>query len=162
MPTSVYPTADGFVNIAASGNPIFLRLCTAFGDPELAAHPDYVNMKLRSRHRAALNEAIARHTRRYSSEALIALLAKAGVPCGPIYKVDQVFADSQVQHLGLAVPVPGEGGGKTLVGPAFKLSRTPARMKRTVGPPGEHNEEVLRELGYGDTEIAALRAAKVV
>ena len=163
MPTSVYPTADGYVNIAASGNPIFARMAEAFGDPALAKHPDYKNAKLRSKNRVALNEAITRHTRRYTSPALIELLASAGVPCGPIYKMDQVFADEQVRHLGMAVPVPNPGGGAvTLVGPAIKLSRTPARMKRTAGPAGEHNDEILRDLGYSDADIAGLRGAKVL
>src|SRR5882762_174781 len=112
MPTSVYPTADGFVNVAASGNPIFARMAEAFGDRGLANHPDYANANLRSKNRVALNEAIAAHTRRFTSAALIELLAGAGVPCGPIYKMDQVFADAQVQHLGMAVPVPKPDGGR--------------------------------------------------
>jgi formyl-CoA transferase len=163
MPTSVYPTADGFVNVAASGNPIFGRMCEAFGDPALARHPDYANAKLRSTNRVALNAAIARHTGRYTSAALIELLAGAGVPCGPIYKMDQVFADPQVQHLGMAVQVPKpDGGNLTLVSPAIALSRTPARMKRAIGPAGEHNDIILRELGYSDAEISGLRAAEVI
>ena len=163
MPTSVYPTRDGFVNIAASGNPIFARLCEAFGDPVLARHPDYVNAGLRSKHRAALNDAIARHTRRHTSAALIESLAAAGVPCGPIYKMDEVFADPQVRHLGMAVAVPrSEGGELTLVGQPITLSRTPSRMKHTAGVAGEHNDEVLREIGYGDADIAALRSAKII
>ncbi|MGQ0577793.1 MAG: CaiB/BaiF CoA transferase family protein [Betaproteobacteria bacterium] len=163
MPTSVYPTADGFVNVAASGNPIFARMCEAFGDPVLARHPDYANAKLRSKNRVALNEAIARHTGRYTSAALIELLAGAGVPCGPIYKMDQVFADPQVQHLGMAVPVPKPDGGELkLVSPAITLSRTPARMKWAIGPAGEHSDVILRELGYSEAEISGLRAADVI
>jgi len=163
MPTSVYPTADGFVNVAASGNPIFGRMCEAFGDPALACHPDYANAKLRSKNRVALNEVIARNTRRYTSAALIELLAGAGVPCGPIYKMDQVFADPQVQHLGMAVPVPKSDGGELkLVSSAIALSRTPARMKRTIGAAGEHNDIILRELGYSEAEISGLRAADVI
>ncbi len=163
MPTSVYPTADGYVNIAASGNPIFARMCEAFGQPELAKRPDFASAKLRSLNRVALNEAISEQSRRYPSAALIALLADAGVPCGPIYKMDEVFADPQVQHLGMAMPVPkSDGGNLSLVGPAIQLSRTPARMKRTAGPAGEHNDEILRDLGYSDADIAKLRAAKVI
>jgi formyl-CoA transferase len=163
MPTSVYPTNDGFVNIAAAGTIIYTRLCAAIGAPELAKHPDYSSAELRSKNRVALNQAIGERTRSYTSEALITLLNKAGVPTGPIYKMDHVFADPQVQHLQMAVPVPTSSGAKlNLVGPAFRLSRTPAQMKRTIGPAGEHNDEVLRELGYSAGDIEALRAAKVI
>jgi crotonobetainyl-CoA:carnitine CoA-transferase CaiB-like acyl-CoA transferase len=163
MPTSVYPAADGYVNIAASGNPIFARMCEAFGDPGLATRPEFATATARSENRVALNEAIAAHSRRHTSAALIEMLAKAGVPCGPIYKMDQVFADPQVQHLGLSVKVPVPGGGEMpLVGPAIVLSRTPSRMKRTAAGSGEHNEEILRQLGYGDADIASLRVDRVI
>ncbi|HEV8643981.1 MAG TPA: CoA transferase, partial [Burkholderiales bacterium] len=77
--------------------------------------------------------------------------------------MDQVFADPQVQHLGIAVPVPKPDGGELkLVSPAIALSRTPARMKRTIGPAGEHNDIILRELGYSEAEISGLRAADVI
>jgi len=163
MPTSVYPSADGFVNIAAAGKVIYARFCEALGAPKLATDSRFSSEALRSKNRVALNEAIAERTRRHSSEALIALLNEAGVPSGPIYKMDQVFGDPQVRHLGMAVAVPKpEGGELNLVGPAMRLSRTPARMKRTIGAPGEHNDKILRDLGYTDAEIAALRAANVV
>jgi formyl-CoA transferase len=163
MPTSVYPTSDGFVNIAAAGTVIYTRFCEAIGAPELARHPEYSTAELRSKNRLALNQAIAERTRSYTSETLIALLNKAGVPTGPIYKMDQVFADPQVQHLQMAAPVPTSTGAKlNLVGPAFRLSRTPAQMKRTIGPAGEHNDEILRDLGYASGDIEALRAAKVI
>jgi crotonobetainyl-CoA:carnitine CoA-transferase CaiB-like acyl-CoA transferase len=163
MPTSVYPTREGFVNIAAAGKVIYARFCEALGAPELATNPEFSSEALRSKNRVALNQAIAERTRHYSSQALIALLNEAGVPCGPIYKKDDVFADPQVQHIGMAVPVPKrEGGELKLVGPAIRLSRTPARMKRAIGPPGEHNDEILREVGYSAAEIAALRAANVI
>jgi formyl-CoA transferase len=77
--------------------------------------------------------------------------------------MDEVFADPQVQHLGMATPVPDGGGGELkLVGPAIRLSRTPARMKQAIGPAGEHNDIILRELGYSEAEISGLRAAEVI
>jgi formyl-CoA transferase len=163
MPTSVYPTADGFVNIAAAGTAIYTRFCEALGVPALATHPDYATSDARSKNRVALSQAIAERTRTYTSQALIALLNQAGVPSGPIYKMNQVFADPQVLHLGMAVPVPTPAGGQVqLVGPAMRLSRSPAQMKRTMGPAGEHNDEVLREAGYTDAQLAELRAARVI
>jgi len=85
------------------------------------------------------------------------------VPCGPIYKMNQVFEDPQVRHLGMAAPVPKPGGGElNLVGPAIRLTRTPARMKRAMGAAGEHSDEILRDLGYAQAEIERLRGDKVI
>ncbi len=163
MPTSVYPTADGFVNIAASGAAIYARLCHALGAPELIAHGDFATSALRSQHRVALNAAISARTVTWTSADLVALLNAAGVPCGPIYKMDEVFADRQVQHLGLAASVPTpEGDSLALVAPAFALSRTPAQLRRTLGPAGEHRHEILRELGLGDEEIEVLAREQVI
>jgi formyl-CoA transferase len=163
MPTSVYPTSDGFVNIAAAGDSIYARMCNALEISELAAHADYATAQLRSDNRVALSAEIAKCSKRYTSSDLIAMLNDAGVPCGPINKMNEVFDDAQVGHLGMAASVPKpEGGELRLVGPAMRLSRTPSRMKRTMGHPGEHNEEILRELGYADDEIVALRSDKVI
>ncbi len=163
MPTSVYPTSDGFVNIAAAGDAIYARMCSALDIPELADHPDYSTADLRSLNRVALNDVIAKRSSRYTSDELIVLLNDAGVPCGPIYKMDEVFDDEQVRHLGMAAKVPRTGAKDLpLVGPAMRLSRTPSQMKRAMGPAGEHNEEVLRELGYANSEIAAFRSDKVI
>jgi len=163
IPTGVFPTRDGFVNIAASGKAIYERLCRALGMAEFIDHPDYATSALRSKNRAAMNAEISSRSQNFTSSELVDRLNKAGVPCGPIYKMDQVFADPQVKHLGLAVKVPKRGGGKiTLVGPAAKLSRTPARMKRAIGPAGEHAEEILKELKFTKKEISALRKAGVI
>jgi formyl-CoA transferase len=121
-----------------------------------------VNADLRSINRVALNNTISERSRKYGSQDLIERLNKAGVPCGPIYRMNEVFEDPQVRHLGLAARVPRPEGDLTLVGPAMRLSRTPSVMKRTIGPAGEHNVEVLRELGYADEEIEVLQADHVI
>ncbi len=163
MPTSVYPSSDGFVNIAASGDIIFARMCNALGVPELAKNADYATAQLRSDNREALNAAISECSKQFKSRDLITLLNDAGVPCGPIYRMDEVFDDEQVKHLGMAASVPNpEGGELRLVGPAVRLSRTPSRMKRTIGNAGEHNEEIFREVGFSADEIAAMRSDKVI
>ena len=163
MPTSVYPCADGYINIAASGNTIYARLCTALGAASLIAHGDFATSALRACNRVALNEAIAALTRRHHTRDLIALLNAAGVPCGPIYKMNEVFDDPQVQHLGMASAVPTAGGDTVLlVAPAFSLSRTPPRMRHTLGAAGADNAGVLHELGLTDEDIAALARDKII
>lgn len=163
MPTSVYPCADGYINIAASGNAIYARLCTALGAASLIEHGDFATSALRARNRVALNEAIAALTRAHRTRDLIALLNVAGVPCGPIYKMNEVFDDPQVQHLGMASAVPTTRGDTvSLVGPAFSLSRTPPRMRHTLGAAGADNAAVLHELGLTDEDIAGLVRDQVI
>ena len=88
---------------------------------------------------------------------------QAGVPAGPIYSIDQVFADPQVRHLGIAQPVEHPTlGGLELVGQAVTLSRTPSRLKTASPDPGEHTDAILREFGYSDTDIAGLRERQVI
>ncbi len=163
IPTGVFPTSDGHVNIAASGNVIFRRLCESLGMPEVADDEAFVTSEARSRNRAALNAHIAERTRLLTSAALVARLNDAGVPAGPINPMDAVFADPQVRHLGMAAAVPrADGGTVDLVGPAFSLSRTPAGMRNAMGRAGEHTEEVLRGLGFDDDTIAGYRDAGVI
>ncbi|HEX2885718.1 CoA transferase, partial [Vineibacter terrae] len=100
IPTGVFPTSDGHINIAASGDGLWKRFCEAIAAPELLAHPDHATGQLRSRNRKALNERIGAITRTRPSAHWIAALNKAGVPCGPINTIDQTFAEPQVQHLG--------------------------------------------------------------
>lgn len=163
IPTGVFATADGHVNIAASGNVIFRRLCEVLGLPEVAEDAAFVTSEARSRNRAALNARIAERTQTMTTDALVARMNEAGVPAGPINTMDAVFADPQVRQLGMATPVPRpEGGTVDLVGPAFSLSRTPVAMRNTMGRAGEHSAEVLRGLGFDDDTIAGYRAAGVI
>ncbi len=93
IPTGVFKTKDGHINIASAGDDIFARLCRALGSAELADHPDYRTGRLRSQHRQALNAAITAVTEQRDSADWIERFNAAGVPAGPIYAIDQVFAD---------------------------------------------------------------------
>ena len=139
IPTGVFRTADGHINIASAGEAIWQRLCEAIEAPELLADPRYTDGAARSDNRDALNAAIESRTQHYTSENLIALLNAAGVPCGPIYSVDQVFRDAQVQHLGMAQPVHHPATGRHRTGrPAVhpQPSRQPAANRHAAARPG--------------------------
>jgi formyl-CoA transferase len=163
IPTGVFPTKDGAVNIASSGQRLYERFCRAIDAPDLLENPDYRTGELRSRNRAALNAAIAERTRRYTSAELIQMMDEAGVPCGPINTIDQVFAEPQVRHLGIAQPVEHPTlGSYEVVGQAVHLTRTPSSIRRATPERGEHTEEVLAAYGYDREAVARLRAAGVV
>jgi crotonobetainyl-CoA:carnitine CoA-transferase CaiB-like acyl-CoA transferase len=126
--------------------------------------PDYANGVARSKNRKALNERIAEITRRHPAAYWVELMNEVGVPCGPIYTIDQTFADPQVQHLQMARPIdhPKLGPLKA-VGQAINMTRTPEPEKLRPTPDlGQHTNEVLSELGYSDAAIADLRARAVV
>jgi formyl-CoA transferase len=163
MPTSAYRTADGHINVAASGEGMWRRLCAAIGREDLLARAEFADQPRRAQNRAALNAEINKALAAKKSAAWIEALNAAGVPCGPIYAMDQVFADPQVRHLGVAVDVESRVHGRfRVVGQAARLSRTPARVASAAPEAGEHTDEVLTELGYSAQDIAALRAAKAV
>ena len=163
MPTSAYRTSDGHINVAASGEGMWKRLCAAIGREDLLARPEFKDQPARAKNRKALNEEINQALEKRRSAEWIDALNEAGVPCGPIYTMDQVFADPQVQHLGVPVEVNSRSLGRfKVVNNAVRLSRTPATMAAAAPEIGEHTDEVLGELGYGEKEIAALKAAKAV
>jgi len=163
IPTGVFATADGHINIAAAGDEIYRRCCKALGAPQLAADPLFATGKDRLTNRDALNEAIEAITRNKTSAEWIAALNEAGVPCGPIYRMNEVFADPQVKHLNITRTVPHKVlGAVEVIGQAIELSRTPWSVHSATPEPGEHSDAILTELGYGAPEIAALRAKKVV
>jgi formyl-CoA transferase len=118
---------------------------------------------LRSKNRNAVNSAIEAKTVAKPSAEWIDIFNKAGVPCGPIYSIDQVFTDPQVKHLGIAQSATKPNGEpQTFVGQPFALSRTPSKIVATPPKQGEHTDEVLKEFGFADAEIAELHAAKAV
>ena len=163
IPTGVFATADGHINVAVAGQEIWRRFCRAIGHEELTRNPAYAEPADRSNNRDALNAELAAILRHASSAHWIELLNEAGVPCGPINTIDQVFADPQVRHLGLAQAVHShERGDIELVGQPIVMSRTPSHIRTPPPLMGEHTDEILHELGYADERIAELRAAEVI
>jgi crotonobetainyl-CoA:carnitine CoA-transferase CaiB-like acyl-CoA transferase len=163
IPTGVFKTKDGHINIASTGQKMWELACQSIDAPELINHPDYKSGAQRSKNRDALNAAIEAKTVGRTSAEWIDIFNKAGVPCGPIYTIDQVFADEQVKHLGIAQNAKKpDGKEQTFVGQPVALSRTPSKIVATPPEIGQHTDEVLKEFGFADKEIAELHAAKAV
>ena len=163
IPTGVFEVADGYINIAVAGQVIWERFCALLDGETFSTNPDYASAALRSRNRDALNAEINQFTRRKDGAYWIEAFNKAGVPAGAINSIDQVFADPQVQHLGMAATVESKALGPIdLVAQAIKLSRTPSTL--AVAPPerSEHTDEILRGLDFSADEIADLRRRDVI
>jgi crotonobetainyl-CoA:carnitine CoA-transferase CaiB-like acyl-CoA transferase len=163
IPTGVFKTADGYINIATTGGRMWDRFCQAIGGDELVDHPDYATSAARSANRDALNAAIEQLTISRTSAEWVERLNAAGVPCGPIYSIDQTFADPQVRHLGMTQSVQaGDRGELAMVAQPVALSRTPSRLAAPPPERGEHTDEVLAAFGFSEAEIAALHRDKAV
>ena len=161
-PTGRFATRDGFINIAPTP-PMWPRFCKAMGMEAWEGHPDYATRKARAANRAALNALIEAITVTEDAATWVERLNAAGIPCGPIYTIDQTFADPQVRHLGIVQTVDSPAlGPLSLLGQPVSLDRTPSALARAAPEPGEHTEEILAEIGYSTDDIAALRARGVL
>ena len=160
IPTGVFETKDGHINIAASGQGLWLRLCDALDAKHLADDPNYAKGPMRSKNRQALNAALSAITKTKPGAHWIALLNEAGVPCGPINSIDKTFAEPQVEHLGIARAVkhPTLGAIK-VVGQAINMSGAPQPAQLGPTPDlGQHTDEILKGLGHSAKAIKDLRA----
>ncbi len=165
IPTGVFKCADGqYINIATAGQPMWRKFCEAVGQPGLAERKEYATGPLRSENRKALNAEIQAIVETRPSTHWVEAITKAGVPCGPIYAMDQVFADPQVKHLGIAQTVHSDAVGRdvTLVGQPIVMSRTPSKISLRPPERGEHSDAILAELGYTAAQIGELRSRNIV
>jgi crotonobetainyl-CoA:carnitine CoA-transferase CaiB-like acyl-CoA transferase len=162
-PTGVFPSSDGHFNIAAASQRVWERMCDAMGKAEWKERPEWITRTKRTADRVRLNAEISEITKHKPSAHWVELFEEAGVPCGPINTIDQVFADPQVQHLGIASPVTSKKKGDIeLVGSPINMEGTAKKIRSATPEAGEHTEEILRSIGYGLEEIEKMRAGGVI
>ncbi len=163
IPTGSFRVKDGHINIASGGQHMWKRLCQVLEAEELYDDPRFASPGRRSRNRDKLGRELEQRLARKTAAEWIAALNTAGVPSGPILSIDQVFANEQVEHLGLATPVAHPHLGKLRVlGLPVTLSRTPGAVRTPTPEKGQQTDEILRELGLSAEDIQGLRADKVV
>ncbi len=163
IPTGVFPTSDGSINLSVTGGVMWARLCAGLDLEDLADHPDYDTDEKRSDNRDALNAEIEAVTRTRSTVHWVDTLNEIGVPCGAIYSIDETFDDPQVQHLRMPETVTSASlGPLSLVGQPVRLERTPSRLAAAPPECGEHTAEILEDLGYASDIIDDLQSRGVV
>lgn len=163
IPTGVFKTVNGYINIAVAGGLMFERCCDALGHPEWVENELFITASARSKNRVEMNRVISEVTITNTSEHWIELLNSVGCPAGPINTMDQVFKDPQVKHLKMAVDVDHPRLGKFgVVNQAIKMSRTPSEVRTATPDQGDHTSEVLAELGYDQSTILRLHETGVV
>jgi len=162
-PMGVYRAKDRFFNLAVGNDDMWRRLCQAFGQPALGEDPRFGRMRSRVKHREALDAVLVEAFARRPAAEWVETLNAAGVACGPINTVDQVFADPQIQTANLVREVNNVAWGphKVLALPV-RLSRTPARVERAAPMAGEHTRAVLGSRGYDAATLDALLADGVI
>ncbi len=159
----MFTTADGYANIAAANEEMWLRFCHALGLEDLLQDDRFVRNADCVAHRSDLIVAIEERTRRLTTAELLERLIAARVPCGAIHNLAEVFADPQVQHLGLVETVRHSTVGELKVtGIPFRLSESPGAVRLPPPTLGEHTNQILKELGYSESEIARFQAEGAV
>ncbi|MGA0393747.1 MAG: CaiB/BaiF CoA transferase family protein [Rhodospirillales bacterium] len=164
VPVGRYKTKDGHIVMSASSTR-FPRLCKAIDREDLIDHPDYASVDKRAENREALNAIIEEEFSNFTSAEITDMLIEAGVPCGPVNNIEQVFADPQVQHLKMArTQEHPELGSFNVVGTPINFSNVdrPVTCFRHTPEASEHTDDVLADLGYDATTISKLREKNVI
>jgi crotonobetainyl-CoA:carnitine CoA-transferase CaiB-like acyl-CoA transferase len=165
VPTGVFETSDGYLNLAAIGQNMWKRLCEALEMPQLVQEPGFGSDPERVQNRAQVNAAVGTVFRQRTTADWTERLLKAGVPCGPIYTVDQVFADPQVKQSGIARTMHHpELGDIEVVGLPMQFSRYPRNEGPMKAAPhqGDQTDAILMGLGYDPDQITDLRSRHIV
>ena len=163
VPTGVFKTLDGSINLAVAGETIWKRFAEAIDKEQWLQMEEFKDAKFRLKNRDYLNQLIEEVTITKTSNEWVEMLEKVGVPCGPINTIDKVFDDPQVKHLGIAQEIETIPFGDTkLVGQPFNLSRSSSSMKRRPPEKGEHNEDVFGDLGFSAEELDDLKEKNIV
>jgi crotonobetainyl-CoA:carnitine CoA-transferase CaiB-like acyl-CoA transferase len=162
-PMGCFPTADSFLNIAATSTKNFKKFCELIGREKMATDPRFATSALRGRNKEALNELIAAALRAKTSREWFEIIVAAGLPCGPVYSIKDAFADPQVRELRLARPVTHARLGEiNLVAQPCEMTGFDRAIRTATPDLGEHNDEILASLGYGPEEIQKLKAAGAI
>lgn len=163
VPTGVFKTLDGSINLAVAGETIWKRFAEAIDKEQWLQMEEFKDAKSRLKNRDHLNQLIEEVTITKTSNEWVEMLEKVGVPCGPINSIDKVFDDPQVKHLGIAQEIETIPFGDTkLVGQPFNLSRSSSSMKRRPPEKGEHNEDVFGDLGFSAEELDDLKEKNII
>ena len=158
-PMGVVATSDGHINLGVGGDGQWRALCEALGAPDWGNNPVYATMGDRTTNRAEIWGFLRPIFATKTTTEWIDLLDGCGVPAGPIYTMEEVFDDPQVQHLGMAQSVEHPVRGNVrLVAQPVDLSRTPASIVSATPDAGEHTDEILNEFGISADRIASLRS----
>ena len=164
VPYQVMPAADGYFMLAVGNDGQFARLCEVIGEPELARDPRYASNNARVANRELLVPHLQQVLSTRPAAEWLAALEKAVVPANPVNRIDQVFADPQVQARGLRIELPhADGGSVAMVRNPLKFSATPLRYEQAAPVLGQHTSEVLEEvLALDGAQLRVLRELGVI